>query len=195
MQIQISWLLQKPTDLDLHYFQRQGISGLSRTRIKPEMCSTKWAHLSARMTKIVRRNDSRRLVNIFLFFFFNFPLIILGVKIAKNIFRTFHVKCYNHILLLANQIHHHREKKQNNNNNASYLSASYLSDCITSACGRSGEHSRLEIQKAVARRALELHCWMHLWFNGLYGHSPHPQCIQHFIACFWVRSIYQLHAK
>ena len=29
VQIQISWLLQKPTDLDLHCLQRQGISGLS----------------------------------------------------------------------------------------------------------------------------------------------------------------------
>ena len=35
MQIQISWLLQKPTDLDLHCLQRQGISGFSRTRVKP----------------------------------------------------------------------------------------------------------------------------------------------------------------
>ena len=34
MQIQISWLLQKPTDLDLHYLQMQGISGFSRTRVK-----------------------------------------------------------------------------------------------------------------------------------------------------------------
>ena len=33
MQIQISWLLQKPTDLNLHCFQRQGISGFSRTRV------------------------------------------------------------------------------------------------------------------------------------------------------------------
>ena len=32
MQIQINWLPQKPTDLDLHCLQRQGISGLSRTR-------------------------------------------------------------------------------------------------------------------------------------------------------------------
>ena len=31
MQIQISWLLQKPTDLDLHCLQRQGISRFSRT--------------------------------------------------------------------------------------------------------------------------------------------------------------------
>ena len=34
VQIHISWLLQKPTDLDLHCFKRQGISGLSRTRVK-----------------------------------------------------------------------------------------------------------------------------------------------------------------
>ena len=34
MQIQISWFLQKPTDLDLHCLQRQGISGFSRTRVK-----------------------------------------------------------------------------------------------------------------------------------------------------------------
>ena len=34
MQIQISWLLQKPTDLDLHCLQMQDISGDSRTRVK-----------------------------------------------------------------------------------------------------------------------------------------------------------------
>ena len=33
VQIQISWLLQKPTDLDLHCLQRQGLSGFSRTRV------------------------------------------------------------------------------------------------------------------------------------------------------------------
>ena len=33
MQIQISWLLQKPTDLDLHCLQRQGVCGFSRTRV------------------------------------------------------------------------------------------------------------------------------------------------------------------
>ena len=33
MQILISWLLQKPTDLDLHCLQRQGISRFSRTTI------------------------------------------------------------------------------------------------------------------------------------------------------------------
>ena len=32
MQILISWLLQKPNDLDLHCLQRQGISRFSRTR-------------------------------------------------------------------------------------------------------------------------------------------------------------------
>ena len=34
VQIQISWFLLKPTDLDLHCLQRQGISGFSRTRLK-----------------------------------------------------------------------------------------------------------------------------------------------------------------
>ena len=34
MQIQISWLLQKPTDLALHCLQRQSISGFSRTRLR-----------------------------------------------------------------------------------------------------------------------------------------------------------------
>ena len=39
MQIQISWLLKKPTDLDLHWLQKQEISGFSRTRVKQPMCS------------------------------------------------------------------------------------------------------------------------------------------------------------
>ena len=30
MQIQISWLLEKPTDLDLHCLQKHGISGSAR---------------------------------------------------------------------------------------------------------------------------------------------------------------------
>ena len=37
VQIQISWLLmasQKPSDLDLHCLQMQGVSGFSRTRVK-----------------------------------------------------------------------------------------------------------------------------------------------------------------
>ena len=33
VQIQISWFLQKPTDLDLYCLQRQDISGFSRTRV------------------------------------------------------------------------------------------------------------------------------------------------------------------
>ena len=40
MQSQISWLLQKPTDLNLHCLQRQGISGFRRTRVnigKPKL--------------------------------------------------------------------------------------------------------------------------------------------------------------
>ena len=33
VQIQISWLHQKPTDLDLHCLQRQGISRFNRTKV------------------------------------------------------------------------------------------------------------------------------------------------------------------
>ena len=33
VQLQISWLLQKPSDLDLHYLQRQDISRTSQTRV------------------------------------------------------------------------------------------------------------------------------------------------------------------
>ena len=38
MQIQISWLLQKPTDLDLQCLQMQGISRFSRTRVNIKPC-------------------------------------------------------------------------------------------------------------------------------------------------------------
>ena len=34
VQIKISWLLQKPTDLDLHCLHKQDISAFSRTRVK-----------------------------------------------------------------------------------------------------------------------------------------------------------------
>ena len=50
MQIKISWLLQKPTDLDLHCLQRQGISRFSRTRDnyfapRAYFIGTHWDHL------------------------------------------------------------------------------------------------------------------------------------------------------
>ena len=41
VQIQISWLLQKPTDLDLHCLRRQGISGSSKTRVNVSACANK----------------------------------------------------------------------------------------------------------------------------------------------------------
>ena len=36
---EISWLLQKPTDLDIHCLQRQDLSGFSRTRVNEEIIS------------------------------------------------------------------------------------------------------------------------------------------------------------
>ena len=48
VQIQISWLLQKPTDLDLDCLQRQGISGFSMTRVKYQLhlsnCRKQYEH-------------------------------------------------------------------------------------------------------------------------------------------------------
>ena len=47
MQIQISWLLQKPTDLDLHCLQRQDISRFSRTRVNNLAKLKKWTEYIA----------------------------------------------------------------------------------------------------------------------------------------------------
>ena len=47
VQIQISWLLQKPTDLDLHCLQKQGISGFSRTRVNWDTMSWHCFEVSA----------------------------------------------------------------------------------------------------------------------------------------------------
>ena len=44
MKIQISLLLQKPTDLDQHCLQRQGISGFSRTRVKVLSRTCRFVH-------------------------------------------------------------------------------------------------------------------------------------------------------
>ena len=44
VQILISWLLQKPTVLELHCLHRQGISGLSRTRVKSFLWSLSPLH-------------------------------------------------------------------------------------------------------------------------------------------------------
>ena len=45
VQVQISWLLKKPTDLDLHCLQRQVISG-SRTRVKLRSFFLSLSHFS-----------------------------------------------------------------------------------------------------------------------------------------------------
>ena len=51
MQIQISWLLQKPTDLDLHCLQMQGISVFSMKRVK---CLNTWACLNVYTGKYLK---------------------------------------------------------------------------------------------------------------------------------------------
>ena len=57
MQIQISWLLQKPTDLDLHCLQRQGVSGFSRTRVNSEL----FFHVVVYNCKLLNTWGTRRL--------------------------------------------------------------------------------------------------------------------------------------
>ena len=66
VQIQISWLLQKPTDLDLHCLQRQSISGLCRTRVKLtlpfslfqwDFWENKWADLSKYLSNYIRTQN------------------------------------------------------------------------------------------------------------------------------------------
>ena len=46
--------LQKPTDLDLHCLQRQGISGFSRTRVIPSE-EANWRHQFIQHDKVNRR--------------------------------------------------------------------------------------------------------------------------------------------
>ena len=60
MQIQIRWLLQKPTDLDLHCLQRQGIFGFSRTRVKLAKLIQTNPYLSKKKKK--RKNSILRLI-------------------------------------------------------------------------------------------------------------------------------------
>ena len=67
MQIQVSWLLQKPTDLDLHCLQRQGISGFSRTRVNK-------APILKVLSKIVEY--------FFFFFFFHYSSEKIGLGIS-----------------------------------------------------------------------------------------------------------------
>ena len=68
MQIQVSWLLQKPTDLDLHCLQRQAISRFSRTRVKNGVLSKQqlvekaWLYDTSKV----------QIKNIFMIFFINF---------------------------------------------------------------------------------------------------------------------------
>ena len=69
-QIQISWLLQKPTDLDLRYLQKQGISGFNRTRVNPSPAEPRYA-LPLQTLDPDQLTSS---VGIFFFFFFFFGI-------------------------------------------------------------------------------------------------------------------------
>ena len=53
VQIQISWLPQNPTDLDLHCLQRQCISGFSRTQVKITFLHSKIIFLPSSITNLI----------------------------------------------------------------------------------------------------------------------------------------------
>ena len=81
VQIQISWLLQKPTDLDLHCLQRQGIFGFIRTKVRtlwvlckpcyaqkdsyqtPRICRLFWAVVASIFSRVVGRFLRKTQVN------------------------------------------------------------------------------------------------------------------------------------
>ena len=93
VQIQISWLLQKPTDLDLHCLQRLGISGFSRTRDKKKKknqniisCSCHWP---STFTTVWANSADDKLVIFCLFFpesrIWHFMQIVLWRQFAWNV--------------------------------------------------------------------------------------------------------------
>ena len=75
VQIQICWLLQKPTDLDLHCLQRQGISGLSRTRVKVNYWKDTSVQIST-VTVLILRVSTVQGILLFFFFFFTKTYIV-----------------------------------------------------------------------------------------------------------------------
>ena len=101
MQIQISWLLKKPTDLDLHCLQRQGISGFSRTWVKAFLEFKSPTEILKPASKCLILSmlgktfqQTRFEISIFSFFFFFFQKI--GFNISCKFMRqfTFKVKSY-----------------------------------------------------------------------------------------------------
>ena len=67
VKIQIIKVLQKPTDLALHYLQRQDISRFSRTRVKLN-CPWK-PHIYTDIANYVERNENKN-VDLILFILF-----------------------------------------------------------------------------------------------------------------------------
>ena len=87
MQIQISWLLQKPSDLDLHYLQRQGISGFSRTRVNIRFTNPN--EVSAVKTVFVRHHGPVSSCNMTRYTFLKPLLLIVFLCIFFNLILHF----------------------------------------------------------------------------------------------------------
>ena len=90
VQIQISWLLQKPTDLDLHCLQKQGISGLSRTRVKKvSFCLALYTEVNSQTfvvisCKTIYRDYLCTKSNILVIVFFKNQIFLLFLILKKN---------------------------------------------------------------------------------------------------------------
>ena len=109
MQIQISWLLQKPNDLDLHCLLRQGISGFSKTRVK--YCSTyllvfckQGTNASLKVLEVASKIVADDSSFIYLFFFSDKVRLAISCKLSAKpyFYRTImkqikNVVCYNSV--------------------------------------------------------------------------------------------------
>ena len=93
VQIQISWL-QKPTDLDLHYLQKQDISGFSKTRVNiPTWSPHDWEIVDATLNLSSNKQDflsvkmisfCKIVINYFYFYSFTVTFTSLWTYSADN---------------------------------------------------------------------------------------------------------------
>ena len=86
MQIQISWFLQKPTDLDLHCLQRQGVSCSAREGLNSFTAQTKVTDDNQDNIYIQKKINKKMVL----------PVFLLLNNITKSglfkIYRKFHLQ-------------------------------------------------------------------------------------------------------
>ena len=92
MQIKISWLLKKPTDLDLHCLQRQGISVLSRTRVKQELSQIL---ILTKCQALYSWKNKKKVYNVRMLF----SAVVTGASRVKSRFLKCCLTSYTHCLI------------------------------------------------------------------------------------------------